>query len=137
MTEPDCCKDIVTKRETVNQDCRITDLPSVQFATNSVKLSREAQQILTSVANQLKENPGCKVRVSGHGPSSKAAQQLSWDRVNAVIKFLVEQQGLADSRIIFEYGTEGDPNTVDLMGTTEEGPNSVPAPHPNLQKTRR
>ena len=135
--EPDCCKDIVTKRETTTLDCKITDLPSVQFAANTVKLSKEAEQILTSVANQLKENPGCKVKVSGHGPSNKAAQQLSWDRVNAVIKFLVEQQGLADARIIFEYGTEGDSNTVDLMGTTEEGPNSVPAPHPNLQKTRK
>ena len=60
---------------------------------------------------------------------------MSWDRVNAVMKFLVEKQGIADNRIIFEYGTEGDPNTVDLMPTTENGPNSVPAPHPNLQKT--
>ncbi len=135
--EPDCCKDIERRKVTTETDCRITDLPSVQFAGNSVKLSREAQQILASVANQLKEQPACKVRVSGHGPSSKAAQQLSWDRVNAVIKYLVEQQGLTENRIIFEYGTEGDPNTVDLMGTVEEGPNSVPAPHPNLQKTRR
>ena len=102
-----------------------------------MRLSREAQQILASVARQLKENPACKVRVSGHGPSNKAAQQLSWDRVYAVIKYLVEEQGLADNRIIFEYGTEGDSNTVDLMPTVEEGPNSVPAPHPNLQKTRR
>ena len=137
--EPDCCKEIREGRTTVTPpvDCRITDLPSVQFAGSSVRLSREAQQILESVARQLKENPSCKVRVTGHGPSNKVAQQLSWDRVNAVIRFLVEQQGLADSRIIFEYGTEGDPNTVDLMGTTDEGPNSVPAPHPNLQRTRR
>ncbi len=137
--EPDCCKNLVIRKDSIigKSECKITDLPSVQFASNSVKLSREAQQILINVAAQLKENPACKVKVSGHGPATKAAQQLSWDRVTAVIKFLVEQQGLTDSRIIFEYGTEGDPNTVDLMGTTEEGPNTVPAPHPNLQKTKR
>ena len=53
-----------------------------------------------------------------------------------VIRYLVEKQGISDNRIIFEYGTEGDPLTVDLMGTTEEGPNTVPAPHPNLQKSK-
>jgi outer membrane protein OmpA-like peptidoglycan-associated protein len=136
--EPDCCKEM-RERGMIGggpTDCKITDLPSIQFRGSTVRLSRDAEAILASVANQLKANPGCKVKVSGHGPSNKAAQQLSWDRVNAVIRYLIERQGLSDNRIIFEYGTEGDPNTVDLMGTTEEGPNSVPAPHPNLQRTR-
>ncbi|MDB5247935.1 MAG: hypothetical protein JWQ40_2329 [Segetibacter sp.] len=132
--EPDCCKE--RRGDTTIADCRISDLPSVQFRGNSVRLTKEAESILNSVASQLKANPTCKVRVSGHGASTKTAQQLSWDRVNAIIRYLVEKQGLSDNRIIFEYGTEGDPLTVDLMGTTEEGPNSVPAPHPNLQKTK-
>jgi outer membrane protein OmpA-like peptidoglycan-associated protein len=132
--EPECCKELRESRAA--NDCKISDLPSVQFKAGSVKLSKEAQSILNSVATQLKANPVCKVKVSGHGASNKAAQQLSWDRVNAIIRYLVERQGLSNSRIIFEYGTEGDPNTVDLMGTTEEGPNTVPAPHPNLQKTK-
>ena len=72
----------------------------------------------------------------GYGASSKAAQQLSWERVNAVIKYLVEKQGVAESRFIFTYGQNGDANTVDLQGTTEEGPNSVPAPHPNLKSRK-
>jgi outer membrane protein OmpA-like peptidoglycan-associated protein len=135
--EPACCKEIRERGiGPVTGDCKITDLPSIQFRGSAVRLSNEAEAILATVANQLKANPGCKVRVSGHGASNKSAQQLSWDRVNAVIRFLVERQGLSDNRIIFEYGTEGDPQTVDLMGTTEEGPNSVPAPHPNLQRNR-
>jgi OmpA-OmpF porin, OOP family len=134
--EPDCCKELRKGGPVVSGDCKITDLPSIQFRGNTVKLSRDAESILASIASQLKANPGCRVRVSGHGPSNKAAQQLSWDRVNAIVRYLVERQGIADNRIIFEYGTEGDPNTVDLMGTTEEGPNSVPAPHPNLQRNR-
>jgi outer membrane protein OmpA-like peptidoglycan-associated protein len=135
--EPECCKELRDLVKTGGpNDCRITDLPSVQFNGSGVKLSREAQSILSNVANQLKANPTCKVRVSGHGASSKAAQQLSWDRVSAIIRYLVDRQGISNTRIIFEYGTEGDPNTVDLMGTTEEGPNAVPAPHPNLQKIK-
>jgi hypothetical protein len=53
--------------------------------------------------------------------------------VNAVIKYLVEKQGIAESRLLFVYAQDGKANTVDLQGTTEEGPNSVPAPHPNLK----
>ena len=136
--EPECCKEMRDKFATgppQNWECKINNLPSVQFNGNSVRLNRNATAILESVAQQLRANPGCKVRIAGHGTVNKAAQQLSWDRVNAVMKFLVEKQAIADNRIIFEYGTEGDPNTVDLMPTTENGPNSVPAPHPNLQKT--
>jgi len=136
--EPECCKELRNRLDSggVVGNCRITDLPSVQFKAGSVKLTKEAQAILNSVATQLKANPTCKVKVSGHGASNKAAQQLSWDRVNAIIRYLVERQGISNTRIIFEYGTEGDANTVDLMGTTEEGPNTVPAPHPNLQKLK-
>lgn len=136
--EPECCKELreVIKKGGIAGDCKLSDLPSVQFKGSGVKLTKEAQAILNNVAGQLKANPTCKIRVSGHGASNKAAQQLSWDRVDAIIRYLVERQGLSNSRIIFEYGTEGDPNTVDLMGTTEEGPNTVPAPHPNLQKVK-
>ena len=131
--EPECCKKMVAA--STPQECKITDLPSVQFkGNNSVKLTEEAMQILDIVASKLKADPACKVKVSGHGDSKKLAQQISWDRVNAIIRYLVERQGISSSRIIFEYGTEGDALTVDLMGTTEEGPNSVPAPHPNLRK---
>jgi hypothetical protein len=72
--------------------------------------------------------------VIGYGASSKSAQQLSWERVNAVIKYLVEKQGVSESRLLFVYAQDGDANTVDLQGTTEDGPNTVPAPHPNLRK---
>ena len=55
----------------------------------------------------------------GYGAASKAAQQLSWDRVNAVIKYLVEKQGVSESRLLFVYAQDGDANTVDLQGTLE------------------
>jgi hypothetical protein len=77
------------------------------------------------------------VVVIGYCASSKSEQQRSWDRVNAVINYLVEKEGISGDRLIFQYGQEGgDCNTVDLRAAAagEEGPNNVPAPHPNLRR---
>ncbi len=143
--EPSCCTEL---RDAVNKlrdsvmaggyggqgagNCGIGDLPSIKFKSGS-KLSKDAQTMLAAVAQKMNANPTCKVRVVGYGTSTKKAQQTSWERVNAVIKYLVEKQGISESRLIFAYGQEGDADTVDLQGTTEDGPNTVPAPHPNLK----
>ena len=121
-----------------HQGCGIGDLPSVSFANGSVALSKDAKAVLAGVAEKMRNNAACKVAVSGYGESSKKAQQLSWDRVNAVIKYLVEKEGISEDRFIFKFGLgEGDDNTIDLKdGTGEEGPNTVPAPHPNLRKKK-
>jgi OmpA-OmpF porin, OOP family len=134
--EPACCTELRNKLDSGyigKGNCGISNLPSVQFKGGSASLSKDGQAVLASAAAQIKANPTCKIRVTGHGASDKRAQQLSWDRVNAVIRYMVERQGISEDRFIFDYGTEGDVNTVDLMGTTEEGPNTVPAPHPNLR----
>lgn len=137
--EPACCTELRTaianlKVAPAAPICAIASLPSVQFK-NSAKLTKDAETVLASAAAQMKANPDCKVKVIGYvgGTASKAAQQLSYDRVSAVIKYLVEKQGISESRLIFVYGENGDANTVDLQGTTEDGPNTVPAPHPNLR----
>lgn len=134
--EPACCKelrDAIAGLKTVaTKDCGISNLPSVQFKGGN-KLSKDAQTVLASAAAQIIANPNCNVKVIGYGATSKAAQQLSYDRVSAVIKYLTEKQGVSESRLIFVYGQDGDANTVDLQGTTETGPNTVPAPHPNLK----
>jgi outer membrane protein OmpA-like peptidoglycan-associated protein len=139
--EPSCCKELrdeVSKlKEEVAKgggkgECSLTNLPSIQFKSGD-KLTKDAQTLLAGVAQQINANPTCKIKVIGYGSSSKKAQQTSWERVNAVIKYLVEKQGIAEGRFVFTYGQEGDANTVDLQGTTEDGPNTVPAPHPNMK----
>lgn len=133
--EPPCCAELRARLDSGwHGACAIGSLPSIQFKSGSVTLSNAAKASLASVAEQMNANPNCNVRVIGYGASSKKAQQLSWDRVNAVIKYLVEQQGISENRFIFSYGQEGDANTVDLEATTESGPNTVPAPHPNLKR---
>lgn len=136
--EPACCKEIrdlmASRPITRPSDCAIGSLPSIEFRNNSATLSRDAQNILASVASRVNMNPNCKIKVIGYGAASKNAQQMSWERVNAVIKYLVERQGIAENRFIFSYGQDGVANTVDLQGTTEEGPNTVPSPYPNLRR---
>ncbi len=102
--ENPCCKEIkemVTNMQ-ANQKpiCTISALPSVQFKGTTTKLSKDAMVVLSAAAAQLKANPTCNVKVIGYGATSKAAQQQSWERVNAVIKYLVEKQGIAESRLL-------------------------------------
>jgi len=139
--DPACCKDINARLDSGvigggPRRCSIGDLPSITFKGRSVTLSKDGQALLATVAEKMRNNPTCKVAVIGYGESSKSAQQLSWDRVNEVIKYLVEKEGISSDRFIFRYGqTGGDENTIDLKDATgEEGPNTVPAPHPNLRR---
>jgi len=138
--DPQCCKDLRNYIDSLGlhpgHNCGIGDLPSITFKGRSVTLSKDNKALLASTAQKLRDNPNCKIAVIGYGESSKAAQQLSWDRVNAVINYLVEKEGISSDRFIFRYAQSGgEENTVDLKdGTGEEGPNTVPAPHPNLRR---
>jgi OmpA-OmpF porin, OOP family len=112
-------------------------LPSVTFNGNSVAITNDAKALLASVASRLRNSPECRVVVTGYCASNKSQQQRSWDRVNAVITYLVEKEGISRDRFVFNFGQEGgDCNTVDLRGATDQdqGPNTVPAPHPNLRR---
>jgi outer membrane protein OmpA-like peptidoglycan-associated protein len=115
---------------------KLGDLPSVSFRAGSNALTTDAQAVLSNVAARLRNNPECKIVVTGYCSSNKKEQQLSWDHVNKVITHLVEKEGLSADRFIFKYGEEGDCNTVDLRAAAsgEEGPTTVTPPHPNLRK---
>jgi len=138
--DPQCCKDLKAYIDSngggMGHKCNIGDLPSITFKGRTVTLSKDAKALLASTAEKLRNSPNCRIAVIGYGESSKSAQQLSWDRVNGVINYLVEKEGISSDRFIFRYGQSGgEENTVDLKdGTGEEGPNTVPAPHPNLHK---
>lgn len=136
---PDCCKVLDSLMQYgIRGRCNIGDLPSITFKARGVTLNNDAKALLASVATKIRDNSECKIAVIGYCASSKSEQQMSWDRVNAVINYLVEKEGISADRFIFKYGQEGgDCNTVDLRdGTQEEGPTTVPAPHPNLRRRR-
>lgn len=131
------CFDGVLMKKGAN-DCGIGDLPSISFNSKIFKISKDAEAVLSNVADRLRQNPNCRIVVTSYTcEPSKSSQQLSWDRVNTVINYLVEKQGISSDRLIFKYGeTGGDCNTVDLRSAElgDEGPNTVPAPHPNLRR---
>jgi OmpA-OmpF porin, OOP family len=132
-----CPEGCVTAAPALNCAQLLGALPSISFAKGSVRLSADAQKLLAIVADRMRNNPDCKVVVAGYCASNKVEQQRSWDRVNAIINYLVEKEGVSADRFIFKYGEEGgDCDTVDIRpaGEGEEGPNTVPAPHPNLRK---
>jgi outer membrane protein OmpA-like peptidoglycan-associated protein len=135
---PSCCDSLMKLIEAggLPGKCNIGDLPSVTFKARSITLSNDAKALLASAAQRIRNNPNCKIAVVGYCSSTKSEQQLSWDRVNAVINYLVDKEGISADRFIFKYGeTGGDCNTVDMRdGTQEEGPTTVPAPHPNLRR---
>lgn len=119
--------------------CNLGTLPSVTFPGRTVRLSQNDQSLLDNVANQMRQSPDCRVVVTGHAEASKASEQLSWDRVNSVIKYLTDKQGISSDRFIFQYsGVPGDTHSVDLRAATAEdqGPNMVPPPHPDLRRSR-
>jgi len=115
-------------------------LPSITFTGNSAKLSTDAQGLLASVAARLRNSPECRIVVTSYGASSKAEQQRGWDRVNAVINYMVEKEGISSDRFFWQLGQEGgDANTIDLRAASAEDqtlPTTVPAPHPNLRSKK-
>ena len=120
--------------DSTSNDCTITDLPSIFFKGGTIRLDKQVMLILNTISDKLKASPTCNIKLSGHGSADKDKQQLSWDQVNSAKNYLIENRGISSKRIIIEYGIEGEPNTVDMMGTTEDGPNTQPAPHPDLRR---
>lgn len=104
---------------------------SIPKGTNRI-LDLSDVRLLDVVSQMLKNNPDCRIKISGHSESTKVSNELSWERVNAIRRFLIEQRGIAGNRLVFEYGVAGDVDIVDLLPTTDEGPLEVPVPYPGL-----
>ncbi|SEV98927.1 Outer membrane protein OmpA [Chitinophaga sp. YR573] len=108
--DPECCKDRVVKT-----DCNTLVLPSASFKGNSTKVSAENEAILSSVANTLRTSPSCNILVTGHAGAKgkKGGVDLSSRRVDAVIDYLADKQGIDRGRFI-KQNTPGESSTVDL-----------------------
>ncbi|MGZ3952679.1 MAG: OmpA family protein, partial [Flavisolibacter sp.] len=117
-------------------DCAATlgALPSVTFTNDrSTTLTTDAQGLLASIAARLRNSPECKVVVTSYCSSTKAQQQRAWDRVNVIIRYMVEKEGISGDRFYWQIGQEGgDCNTVDFRAATDQDaglPTTVPNPN--------
>ncbi|HVI49442.1 MAG TPA: OmpA family protein [Chitinophaga sp.] len=108
--DPECCKN-----KPVETSCATLVLPSVSFKGSSTKVGRDQEAILASVASTLKSNPSCNVLVTGHAGAKgkKGGVDLSSRRVDSVIDYLADKQGIDRGRFI-KQNTPGESGTVDL-----------------------
>ena len=130
------CPDSSCGYGTKVNDCAATlgALPSVTFTSNSsTTLTTDAKGLLASIAARLRQSPECKVVVTSYCSSTKAQQQRAWDRVNVIIKYMVETEGISSDRFYWQIGQEGgDCNTVDFRAATDADtglPTTVPNPN--------
>ena len=110
---------------------------SIMFPAGSSKITPAMQGQLANLAAQMQAGPNCKVVVTANGGKSKMEQQRSWERVNAVIEYMSEKNNIDRSRFIFQYDSASTPdNTVMYRSANsgEEGPSTVPPPHPDLHR---
>ncbi len=92
-------------------------------------LNPKAKQLLDSIANEMKVNPHCKLSVGTIAPPQRGGANLSWNRVNNVIQYLVKQHGIVEERFSFGFDM-GEIDIVELRRTGDE----VPAPKPKLKQ---
>jgi OmpA-OmpF porin, OOP family len=120
-----------------NHPCGSISSGTIVFSGKSARITSAMQGQLAALASQMNANPQCKVVLSGAGKGSKLEQERSWEHVHALIEYLNEKQSISRDRFIFQYGQEGDPNTVMYRSANEgeEGPSgNVPPPFPNLKE---
>ena len=129
-----CFEKYMTRRDACDEI--LGALPSVTFTSNtSTTLTSDAKALLASIAARLRQNAECKVVVTSYCSSNKAQQQRAWDRVNVIIRYMVENEGISGDRFYWQIGQEGgDCNTVDFRAASDADtglPTTVP--NPNLR----
>lgn len=104
--------------------CHLGFVPPITFKKGADALSNDAKSILTSLGGMLKVSPNCKIKVTGHPLADKRSQARNQKRIDAIVKYLVETEGISADRVEAVYdGGAGDENTVDIIPETIGGGN--------------
>jgi hypothetical protein len=129
--DPECCSG-----KAISPGCGGITEGTIEFLSDRSKLDARSMAALSSLSSAMRANPTCQVVIIGNGNGSKIDQQRSWDRVNAVINYLVDNQRIDRDRFIFQYGQNGNNNAVIYRsaGEGDEGPSNLPPPFPNLRR---
>jgi outer membrane protein OmpA-like peptidoglycan-associated protein/opacity protein-like surface antigen len=116
---PACCnvvqqqsQQVIAQKDSVPPACTLSSLPSIRFAKDN-KLSVENKKKLADIAKQIKNSPTCNITICGYvARKTKAAHKATWNRVNAVLKYLIEKQGVPQKRLFFIFDDRGKSNTI-------------------------
>lgn len=129
--------------------CDNVALPSVHFDKDKYNIKPEFYAHLHNLADKMMVCPDLKIKATGmtdKDDNEKYNEQLSWNRVNAVIDYISEKYGIDKSRFIVKF--EGESNAKASTSTEQykerkvvleqaadgETGESAPAPpHPGLK----
>ena len=130
-------------------DCSRIELPDVIFDQEKYYLDPQYYGNLHQIAERMQMCPDMKLVVTGNDESRndpKFNEQLSWNRANAAVDYLVEKYGISRDRYIVKYkggkkaatGTTFEKklkNKVEFRYANdgEGGDSNPPAPHPGLK----
>lgn len=128
--------------------CNEVTLPSMTYDYDNYSANkREFVPILHIVGEKMQLCPDAKIVVSGINDKSTANgkynEQLSYNRANEAINYLVDKYGISRDRFIMKYNQEGTGDKVKdrrvdfrYAKEGETGESNPPAPHPGLKAGR-
>ncbi|MES2619628.1 MAG: OmpA family protein [Bacteroidota bacterium] len=130
-------------------DCSKIDLPEVIFENEKYYIDPQFYGNMHQIAERMQMCPDMKLVVTGMDESrndQKFNEQLSWNRANAAVDYMVEKYGISRDRYIVKYkggkkAAIGTPfekkmkNKVEFRYANdgEGGDSNPPAPHPGLK----
>lgn len=130
------------------RECEKITLPSVSFEDEMFNIDPAYDTRLQQIAERMLVCPDVRLVVTGFNESRndpKYNEQLSWNRANAAVDYLVEKYGISRDRFIVKYrggrqaaGSAAERkarNKVDFRYANEgeSGSSNPPAPHPGLK----
>ena len=104
--------------------CFQVKLKEMSFDRNSIQLTSIAKRQLDSSILLIAIHQACKVEVIGGAFECELCSQRVWDRVNAVVSYLIAN-GISANQLIFRYGDDNQERLVMLQFSTDEGPSIV------------
>lgn len=142
-----CCDE--GKKGRGGYDCSKIELPSIHFDQDRYGVDPSYYGSVHSVAERMQMCPDVKLVVTGYDGSKndqKYNEQLSWNRANEVVNYLVEKYGISRDRFIVDYkggkkavtGTDKErkeSRKVEFRYAAdgEKGESNPPSPHPGLK----
>jgi len=73
--------------------------PSILFANNDSKFTDKAKAILKGIAKTIKQKPEAVLHVNLISQSTKSGQRNCFQRIQHIISFLAEKEGISFDRI--------------------------------------
>lgn len=146
---PSCCESLdLSKLGGSGVDCDADiAFPSIHFDKDKYYIKPEFYAHLHEVADRMIACPDLKIKATGMADkddNTKYNEQLSWNRVNAVVDYLNSHYGIDRNRFVVDYKGESNANATTSAGqyqerkvtmeiTNESGSSNPAAPHPSIK----